>query len=164
MTSRDAYAHPPRADVPFGRKRILWLDNDEGSVASYAALLRTQGYDVTLRTGLVAAEDELNAGHYDLLILDVMIPTESPEEEIKYPPKATNLGYEAGVTFFARNRARLQQERTVVFVFTVRSYLEEALRKVGILSENYERKDDVRTADAFLDRIASLIGPATEEA
>lgn len=54
--------------------KVLLVEDDEDVARNLATGLTTAGFDVTLVSNGVAAFDSLYAGHFDVMILDVMIP------------------------------------------------------------------------------------------
>jgi CheY-like chemotaxis protein len=141
-------------------KRILWLDNDSSYIRPYVNALRNRGFEVTVKTTLTEAEANLSSEAYDLLILDVMIPTKSEVEEELYPPGKSDLGHKTGLLFYQRVRESLATSKTLVLVLTVRldreilnEFLDAKLEKAG-----FATKFGLREVSKFLDKVRSLIG------
>src|SRR5437763_13959657 len=101
-------------------KEILWLDNDPMWTGPYVDALKRKDYQVAVIPNVTEAESLMNHNKYDLLILDVMIPTKSEQEEIAYPPELTRKGTETGLVFYQRIREQLKKSGTKVLVLTVR--------------------------------------------
>jgi CheY-like chemotaxis protein len=106
-------------------KRVLWLDNDKAYLGPYVKAMRELGYKVELATSVPEAESLVQSSSehskpYDLLILDVMIPTKTALEERMYPPDKTDHGFKAGLLFYERNKEKLKNAGTHVLVLTLR--------------------------------------------
>lgn len=56
------------------RKRILVVDDDEMVLMALEELLKGEGYEIETASGGVEALLKLEKGHYDLLMLDVIMP------------------------------------------------------------------------------------------
>lgn len=145
------------------KQRILWLDNDEAFVAAFAGRLR-EIYDITLRSTVSEAEaavaqamsqDDKRA--FDLVILDVMIPTESPLEDEAYPPDATDDGLRTGLLFYKRMREKLAG--TVFMIFTVRidKDIKRAFQESGLPPGNFVNKREVPHWPDFERKVRELI-------
>ena len=83
------------------RKCILWIE-DEPHLIGFTArqeMLQDKGYIVELASGVTDAKQLLERGHYDLVLLDIMMPTEGyfSEEEVKG-------GYETGLALMGMIR------------------------------------------------------------
>jgi CheY-like chemotaxis protein len=102
--------------------KILWLDDDLGTITSFVQSLSEIGWEIDVCRSPVDAERMLeNSARqpYELLILDVMIPT-TLEEEAAYPLYATNAGIETGLVFLQRTKHLLLALNTAVLVLTGR--------------------------------------------
>lgn len=142
-------------------KTILWLDNDPGSTHSYVQMLRRIGYQVESVDTLMKGEEALGERHYDLLLLDVMIPTRGIAEEARYPPEETKMGYEAGFAFFEKMRDRLHAAGTKVMLLSVRprADLEERMQRLDPKEVTYQGKIAMRDSRVLAKKIEELIGP-----
>lgn len=140
-------------------KRVLWLDNDVAYVSPYKETLEGEGYSVTVARTVNEAHAYLDGGHFDLLILDVMIPTKEADEEEVYPPSVTDYGHKTGLVFYRRNRERLNAANTAVLIMTVR--LDENVKNEFLESElpagNFATKFALRDVNVFLEKIRSII-------
>lgn len=141
-------------------KRVLWLDNDAPYLEPYVEALADSGYDATVVTTLSEAEARIKNNQYSLLILDVMIPTKSEEEELNYPPHETDHGHKAGLFFFKRLKSELEYAGTQVLVLTVRldqRILDEFV-EAGLPPLHFDTKYKLREVNVFLDRINLILG------
>ena len=122
------------------KKSILWLDNDPSQVRHNIEALEHSGYHVDVVTRVTEAESMIDARYYDLLILDVMVPTWDVEEERRYPPHETEFGRQTGLVFYRLNKDRLRQAGTRVLVVTIRGEIREAFEKEGLPREWFSTK------------------------
>jgi CheY-like chemotaxis protein len=138
--------------------KILWVDNDPAYISPYIEALEDRGSIVTVVTTAIDAESALNKERYDLLILDVMIPTKSEREEEIYHPEETEYGLKTGLIFYRRNKERLTKTKTQILVVTVRldkGILDEFMEE-GLPRECFSSKLDLSNVEIFLDRVAAL--------
>jgi CheY-like chemotaxis protein len=140
-------------------QKILWLDNDRGLSGPYVDFLRESGYEVQPFETAAEAEEALSREHYDLILLDVMIPTLSDEEERAYPPDETQLGYRTGLIFWKRNKSKLAERGVPVLVFTVRldEGIKEEFKAAGLPDASFANKMEIGEPAPFLSKIRSLI-------
>jgi CheY-like chemotaxis protein len=141
-------------------KNILWLDDDRGYLKPYVEILEDYGYSVTTTANLLEAEELLKVGGYDLLILDVMIPTRSAAAEALYDPGETDTGYKTGLIFYKRTREILNDAQTRVLVTTVRlddSIVDEFVQ-AGLPREYITTKMRLRRSPDFVTKVRALIG------
>ena len=140
-------------------KHILWLDNDPRYIEPFALILADEGYDVEVATTLTRADYLLKSRRYDLLLLDVMIPTMSEEEEKRYSPEQTDTGYKAGLVFYKVNRELLDANSTHVLVLTVRmdSGILNEFISAGLPPSCFATKYQMTDVGNFLERIRNLI-------
>lgn len=141
-------------------KRVLWLDNDPSYINVYVKMLKNQPdpYDVTLVSTLTEAQQHLQTGKYDLLILDVMIPTMSEEEEKIYPPTETIQGLNMGLSFYKRNQKMLADSSTKVLVFTARidKTIKDGFLNAGLSEENLVMKAEVGDVRDFIVKVQEV--------
>jgi CheY-like chemotaxis protein len=139
--------------------KVLWLDNEPGDIKSFVKELRGHGYNVTVERSVSEAEKLLESNRYDLLIVDVMIPTVSENEEDLYPPEDTNLGRSTGLLFYKRVRKHLQQAGTSVLIMTVRldKKIQQGFIEVGIPPDCFTTKLALRRVPDFLDKIQEIL-------
>jgi len=76
-------------------KALLWIDDEPHSLSCERLLLEKSGVHVEWATTIAEATERLNSKRYDLIILDCMLPPDSPSEE----------PIRAGVTFLDRLRS-----------------------------------------------------------
>ena len=143
---------------------ILWLDNDVSYVEPYLGVLTDEGYSATVVPDVSGAEELLRAGRFRLVIVDVMIPLQTAEEERHYEPNLTDRGHRTGVLFYKRWRAALAELDTKILVFTVRldRKIRDDLRAVGLGEDSFATKMSLRDAQLFLQKIRNLIGDPFE--
>lgn len=139
-------------------KQVLWLDNDVAYIAPYRGVLEDIDYQVTSVRTVGEADFRLRNGSYDLLILDVMVPTKGAAEEKDYPPDQTDFGHKTGLVFYLRKRKELEAAGTRVFVFTVR--LDESVKNeflaAGLPLTNFATKFALRDVDDFLKKVQAV--------
>lgn len=140
-------------------KKILWLDNDPAYLDPYVEALTEAGYHPTVVTTVSAAEQKLRADKYDLLLLDVMIPTKSESEEHTYSPEKTDSGLKTGLIFYQQMKEMLDQSSTSVLVMTVRldSGIYEEFKKSGLDPENFCTKMSLRQTPVFIKKIKLVL-------
>jgi CheY-like chemotaxis protein len=140
-------------------KRILWIDNDQANIRAFVNGLREAGYTVDVVTSVSAAEELLVTNRFDLLILDIMIPTMSEKEEEKYPPDETDNGHSTGLLFLKRLGADLVKAGTVVMAFTVRvdKGILRAFEESGLPRSQFVTKMEVREWADFLRKVEELL-------
>jgi CheY-like chemotaxis protein len=127
LSSAGAY---PRAE----RARILIVDNDEGTVETYARLLRLEGYDV--RTALNPEEGlrDVESNPPDAIIVDFRMPVID------------------GLEFLSRVRARPHHRDTPVAIVTGDFFTDE-----GILAQLTALGAVVRYKPLWLEELVDLI-------
>lgn len=140
-------------------RRILWLDNDSANTRPYVSALSKRGDDVQVVTTISQAEDLLVNQNYDLLILDVMIPTRDAKEEKLYPFNETDEGHKTGLVFYKRMRDLLGDRLPPVLVTTVRldkEILDEFVEG-GLHRERFSTKFAIRDVTRFLTKVDSVL-------
>jgi CheY-like chemotaxis protein len=148
-------------------KRVLWLDNDEAYIQEYRAALEKEGMYAKAVTTVTEAEEAIrNDSKYDLLILDVMIPTKSEDEELDYPPEETNSGLKTGLVFYRRMKEQLKALGTKVIVMTVRldKGIREEFKEAGLEEHYYFTKMTLRESPFFVEKIRGLLETTAEKA
>lgn len=140
-------------------KRVLWFDNDLDYLAQYVTELQEAGHTVMTVGSLADADRELTTSAYDLLILDVMIPTKSAEEEVAYPPEATARGTSTGLLYYRKWRDRLKAAGTRVLILTVRLdvNIRAAFIQAGVPASAVAKKLDLRNVDDFMQRVTQIL-------
>jgi len=146
--------------TPTPRKKVLWFDNDLDYLEPYVTELREAGHTVTTVGTLADADRELSANQFDLLILDVMIPTRSADEERLYPPTETDRGTSTGLLYYNKWKAHLHTAGTKIFILTVRldKNIRAAFIDAGVPKWAVARKLDLRTVDDFTCKINQIFG------
>lgn len=144
------------------KKSVLWLDNDPAYLTPYVAALIERGYDTQVVTKVLEAEKLVQENRYDLLILDVMIPTKDTSEEVAYPPEATDYGLRTGLIFYRRMRERLRAAKIPVLVMTVRldSSILEEFKKSGLSQDFFYTKMTLREVPVFIKKIEDIMDAA----
>jgi CheY-like chemotaxis protein len=139
--------------------RVLWLDNDLAYLEPYVEALTDEGYAVTVVASVGEAEYRLKREQFDLVILDVMIPTKDDKEEVDYTPDDTEQGQKTGLVFYRRVRDLLARLKTRVLVMTVR--LDEDVlnefRNYDLPRDRFATKFALREVDVFLDKVNSVL-------
>jgi CheY-like chemotaxis protein len=149
-------------------RRILWLDNDLAETKPYVRALARNGYDVTVVKSISECEAllELDSAvtHHDLLILDVMVPTKTEDEEAKYPPEITQRGTVTGLAVWKNWSSRLEQNGTKVLVLTVRldQTVKDDFTAAQLPKGAFATKLDLSDTTAFVNHISRMIGTTNE--
>ncbi len=142
------------------KKRVLWLDNDLAYVETYREAIEKQGIFAKAVATITDAIQEINSvPKYDVLILDVMIPTKSEDEEKICPPLETNSGLKTGLVFYRRMKERLKQHGTRVMVMTVRldKGIQEEFKAEGLPENLYYTKMTLREIPLFIATVKELL-------
>jgi CheY-like chemotaxis protein len=140
-------------------KRILWLDNDPAYLEPFVEALEDENYSVTVVESLTEAEKSLQQGRFDLMIIDVMIPTLNSMEEMRYRPEETDSGYKTGLIFYKHNREALQKTATHIMVMTVRldKVIMDEFIEAGLPSSAFATKYEMSEPTNFLDKVRSTL-------
>jgi len=143
-------------------KTILWLDNDSAYIKVYAKYLEEQPepFTVTIASTITDAQTLLASRVFDLLILDVMVPTTTEQEEQAFPPDLTDHGLKTGLTFYATQKDTLDQAGTKVLVLTARidEGIKQGFEAVGLGSDQLVEKPEVGDVDDFLSIVQRVLG------
>lgn len=140
-------------------QKILWLDNDLSYIGIYADEMRDNDFEVTVVKSAAEAEVELIKNAYNLLILDVMIPTFNEKEEVDYPPADTEYGTKTGLYFFKRMKPKLEEKNTAILVTTVRldQKIREEFVEAGLPVDHFATKFALRDAPEFVKKVRSIL-------
>lgn len=143
-------------------RKILWLENDVGYHKVYADYFRMKGHEVRLTGRVSEAESLLGSGAYDLLILDVMIPTWDENEERDYPPDQTDRGYLTGLVFYRKMQKNPDLRKVPVLVYTIRrdTQLFEAFKQEGLPEDCFATKFEYRDPEALYLKVEEIAGAA----
>lgn len=147
-------------------KRILWLDNDPAYLEPFIEVLTDESYEVEVVATVADAEKALRAHKYDLLVLDVMIPTVNPDEEKRFDPTLTQLGYKTGLIFYTLNKGLITSSGIKILVMTVRldkSIMDEFVT-AGLSPSCFATKYDLRDTTVFLAKIQSVLNASNSPA
>jgi CheY-like chemotaxis protein len=148
------------------RQRILWVDNDGGRIEAFVGRLR-DSYDVTVVSTVSEAEIAVAPASpppsgdgrlFDLVILDVMIPTENAKEEVAYPPDETDDGLCTGLLFYKKMRQQLAGVAVMVFTVRIDKDIKRAFYESGLPQRNFVSKMEVPRWPDFEKRVRELIG------
>ncbi len=140
-------------------KRVIWLDNDTDYLSPYIDELKDNDFEIRVSKSVLEAETFIKENKYELLILDVMIPTVNEEEEKFYPVKETQYGHQTGLCFYKRMKKVLDEKKTAVLVNTVRldQQIKDEFQQAGLPKENFATKFALRSTDEFLDKVNSIL-------
>ena len=143
-----------------GKTEILWLENDPGWIAHYLRALEQHGFEVRTVATASEAEAALASKHFDLLIVDVMVPTTPEEEKQSYPSRETDDGRHTGLVFFSRHRVRLLENNVRVMVFTIRldRRIRGAFVEAGLPEAAFHTRVSLSKTGSFLDKVKEVIG------
>ncbi len=146
-------------------KSILWLENEKNYEMPYIRRLESRGFDLEVVETVTEAQQALGRKRFDLLILDVMVPTRSREEEEIFQPRDTDLGAKTGLYFYQRMKSTLDESGTKVLVYTVRidSDTMNGFLDSGLPADCYETKLSLRHVPDFDRKICEMLGVAVEE-
>jgi CheY-like chemotaxis protein len=144
------------------RKRVLWIDDDAAFLSPYIHALAERGFRVDTAQTLVDAGESLEAGRYDVVVMDMMMPTASAREENLYPPTDTDLGRSAGIAFYYKYRKVFDAQDTAPLFLTVR--LDENARRLveeaGVSTTHFATKMELRKVEDLVDKVTSLASGA----
>ncbi len=142
-------------------KRVLWLDDNPMTQEPYIGPMVKAGFSVTVKDNVSEAEKELETNDFDLLILDVMIPTLDSREEEIYTPSDTDQGRKTGLLFYKRMKSVLENKRIAVLVFTIDihnvDYLIPEFQAAGLNPENVTTKFELRDVNNFLHKLNKIM-------
>lgn len=140
-------------------KHILWLDNDLPYIRPYVKALRMKDYEVADVAVVSKAEHLLEQFPFDLIILDVMVPTQTVDESRNYSFTETDKGHKTGLVFYKRIRDKMGDKLPTVLVMTVRldQEIKKEFIKSGLKEENFNTKYSLRDVSKFLKKIQSII-------
>jgi hypothetical protein len=123
--------------------------------------LKDQGFMVTVVETALEAEERLNAERYDYVIVDVMVPTKTAEEEALYSKEETKRGYNTGVVFWRRVGNKLLGQGVVLLILTQRldQSIRDELTRAGVPARNFARKFQLSDPATLVERLNSLRTP-----
>lgn len=136
--------------------RVLWLDNDLANVEPWVETLKDEGFEPDVVETVAEAEKALSTNKYDLLILDVMIPTMNDQEELRYKPEITALGNKTGLLFYKFNKETFEKTGTKVLIMTVRldKVIMDEFINAGLPKNSYATKYELRKAPVFIKKFS----------
>jgi len=142
-----------------GAGHILWIDNDTHYLTPFREALEEFGFDVTTVETISEAANLLTTGNYDLVILDVMMPTTEQDEAAGYGAELSDGGYKTGLIFYANNRDLLLRLRLPVMVMTVRidRNIVEEFVSAGLPRDCMVTKYSVSDPEVLLEKINFMI-------
>lgn len=140
-------------------KKILWIDNDIPYLRPYVKALKNRGDEVDVSASLGEAESLLERKIFDLIIVDVMVPTQTEEEVKNYPYDKSDYGHKTGLIFYNRIREKLGKKLPAVAVMTVRldQDIKDEFVQNGLKPESFLTKYSVRDVSRFLKKIDSIL-------
>lgn len=138
---------------------VLWIDNDAEFLGGYADALTGSGFSVDLVTNLSDAAQSLGTVQYDAVIIDMMIPTRSEDEEHLLPPRDTDFGLNAGIAFYRKYRETFTQSGTRPLFLTTRldARARTLVEEVGLAARNFSTKMEVREPADLVGRVKALV-------
>lgn len=98
------------------RQKILFVDDDRRRTEIFVEMLRMEGYEVTFAATMKEAESEFKGGDsdFDLLILDIMMPSED------YVGENTDESRKRGIKFLEEVRKTKSRGQLPVIMLTTR--------------------------------------------
>jgi len=140
-------------------QRILWVDNDPAYIKPFAGALRKDGFEVSIATSAGEAEKLLSNDGFGLVILDVMIPTKTDEEEQIYAPAETENGLKTGLVFYKRMCHLLAKKGIPVLVLSVRvdREIKREFESASLPTGAFTTKMEVRTVRSFVARVKGML-------
>lgn len=145
-------------------KRILWIDNDPQYIKPFVLAMEDEGYAVSIAKTVSQGERLITNQRFDLVILDVMIPTMSEKEEETYPPDETEDSHKTGLLFYKRHVGVLTKNNTPILVMTVR--IDKSITKdfldAGLPPSNFVTKMELRETPVFLEKIRATLNTTGE--
>jgi CheY-like chemotaxis protein len=138
---------------------ILWIDNDTHYLAPFRAALHDSGFEVTTAETVSEATNLLTKGNYNLVLLDVMMPTTARDEAEGYGVELSDFGYKTGLAFYVKNRDLLLHLGVPVMVTTVRldQRIIEEFVAAGLPRECFVTKYSVADPDILLEKINFML-------
>lgn len=141
---------------------IVWLDNDVAETKPYVRALEKRKHTTIVVNNVSDCEEKLasiSSPHCDLLILDVMIPMKTDEEEQRYPPDVTQRATITGLAVWLQWRQRLEEKGTKVLVLTVR--LDQTVKcefvAAGLPADAFATKLDLSDTLKFVQRVEAIL-------
>ncbi len=84
LLDTDARVGPPANGSASHKTRVLLVEDDDGTRRAFAALLKREGFVVTLADTLKAALAAVKATHYDAVVLDRKLPDGDGADVLKF--------------------------------------------------------------------------------
>ena len=140
-------------------KPILWLDDDPTYTKAWCRALEKVGYTVTQVYTLSDAKKHLESGiNYQLLILDIMIPTMTDEEDSEYPCEKTDEGMKTGLLFYCKYKDHLRHKNIPVLVTSSRTdpTIFQDFLESGLSAEAFETKFALRDPKILVEKVIQL--------
>jgi CheY-like chemotaxis protein len=146
-------------------KKILWLDNDKAYTIFGVSFLEEKGYSVTVVETPTEAEQKLKQTTYDLIIIDVMVPTKTAQEEENYRPEETERGYKTGLVFYRKHRYLFSGNGTRVLVLTVRldKTIQEEFSKAALPPEWFSTKYELQDVNDLYEKVESILSGSVKQ-
>jgi len=138
-------------------KRILWIDNDLPALMPYVNGLRADGYEVVTATTITMAKTSLSEHEFDLVIIDMMIPT-SEQEELEYSPMETRFGQDTGLLFGRWIKTHYPHLPIIALTVRLDSEIRDTFMRFGT---DFRTKVSLRDAFVFLEYINRILDEDT---
>jgi CheY-like chemotaxis protein len=153
---------------------ILWIDNDRTMLLPFVARLESVGHTVIRAFSIPDAEYHLNHPEerlgekelWGLIIIDIMMSVRRDEAlGGRYSADATKNGKRTGVIFFANNKDRIAQLKTVTAFLTMSKDPEVVnnLLSLGVPQDNIMYKMNVADTRDFLVWVEELLAQGRGE-
>ena len=138
--------------------KVLWLDNDRSYLMPFVEELEDQGFSVIVAETAIEAEGRLKGEAFDYVIVDVMVPTKTVDEEVIYPKEETKRGYNTGVVFWRRVGKKIIEQGVGVLIMTQRldQSIRDELTSAGVPGQNFARKFQLSDPATLVERLNSL--------
>lgn len=135
-------------------KKILWVDNDVAYLEPYATALKVDGHQVIMAPTVTAARTCLSKYAFDLVIVDMMIPTKTKKEELEFSPIETQHGTQTGLLL--GRWIKTHYPSLPIIGFSVR--LDEEIRKNFMrFGTDFRTKYALRDVTVFLKYINRIL-------
>lgn len=139
--------------------RVAWVENDRSWIVPYIERLESVGHDIVVFTCASEAERAIFAGHFDLVLLDVMLPLCAEDDPEVYSPDRTRRGLDTGVLLCTRIVPHLRASRCGIMAITQRMDAEVVvlLTRAGLRDDEIATRLDLRDVDVFAERVLPLL-------
>ena len=137
--------------------KILWVEDDY--LEPFEAALKAAGYNLDRAFFLSDAIEFLEKDHYDLILLDVMIPLEAEDMKMGFTNCNTEGGNKSGLEFYRRYREHFRKENTHVLVYSILGdpELRSSFTKADLPERNFLNKISASNVNDLLFAIEDLL-------